>query len=55
MIIYLAGNITPLREQMMLKYKANRLFSFYFHGENKEFYDEFLLRMNHLKKRKNEK
>ena len=52
MKIYFAGNITPPREEMILKYKAHRLFSYYFHGKGKEFYPEFKLRLDHIKNEK---
>lgn len=44
--------LRPPREQMMLKYKLNRLFSYYFHGKNKEFYPEFKLRLDYIKNEK---
>jgi len=42
MKIYLAGNVTVEREKTLIKFKNNRLFSYFYHGENKEFTDEFV-------------
>ncbi len=50
MKIYFAGNITPPREKLLLK--ANRLFSYYYHGKGKEFHDEFLFRIEKTKENK---
>ncbi len=56
MIIYFAGNVTPPREETLIKYQTDRLFSFFYHGEQGEFFDEFKLRMIKLRKEdRNEK
>jgi hypothetical protein len=52
MKIYFAGDIMPPREEMILKYKVHRLFSYYFHGKGKKFYSEFKLRLDHIKNEK---
>ncbi len=52
MKIYFAGNIGLPREEMILKYKAHRLFSYYFHGKGKEFYSVFKLRSDRIKNEK---
>lgn len=52
MKIYFAGNITPPREKILIKNGGHRLFSFYYHGKDKEFYKEFLLRIEYIKRRK---
>lgn len=41
MKIYFAGNITVMREREYQKLLSSRLFSYYYHGEQKEFHDEF--------------
>lgn len=41
MKIYFAGNITVMREREYVKLLNSRLFSYYYHGEQKEFQDEF--------------
>jgi len=47
MKLYFAGNIAPYREKQLIKTKAHRLFSFYYHGEKAEFRGEFQLRIEH--------
>ena len=54
MIIYFAGNVTPLREKLLISLQTNRLFSYYYHGNNKEFYDEFAYRIKIIREGKNE-
>ena len=49
MKIYLAGNVTIRRERVLIKLKADRLFSFYYHSAGREFYDEFEYRINKIK------
>jgi len=51
MKIYFAGNVTNPREKKLIRYKVNRLFSYYYHGDNKEFNDEFKLRIKILRLR----
>lgn len=46
MKIYFAGNVTPKRERILLKFEVHRLFSYHYHGTDKEFFDEFELRIN---------
>ena len=41
MIIYLAGNITVPREKVLMDYHADRLYSYYYHEKEGEFFDEF--------------
>ncbi|KKL99263.1 hypothetical protein LCGC14_1816190, partial [marine sediment metagenome] len=41
MKIYFAGNVTPKRERILLKFEVHRLFSYHYHGTDKEFFDEF--------------
>ena len=45
MKIYFAGNITVERERILLRREVDRLFSFYYHGEGKEFEKEFKFRI----------
>ncbi|KKN02407.1 hypothetical protein LCGC14_1118090 [marine sediment metagenome] len=54
MKIYLAGNmgngIAEIeRERVLIKLKADRLFSFYYHSIEGEFSDEFEYRINKIK------
>ena len=51
MKIYFAGSVTNPREKKLIRYKVNRLFSYYYHGDNKEFNDEFKLRIKILRLR----
>ena len=41
MIIYFAGNVTPPREEILIGYETARLFSFFYHRQDGEFFDEF--------------
>lgn len=43
--IYMAGNITEVREKVYYEIMPNRLFTYYYHGEEKEFSAEFLWRV----------
>lgn len=55
MIIYFASTGGgDYREKLLLRKKSNRLFSFYFHGKDKRFYNQFILRINYLRKKRNE-
>lgn len=48
MKIYFAGNVTVPRERVLIKRRAHRLYSFFYHGKNREFYEEFKYRIiNH--------
>jgi len=50
MKIYFAGfTFYPEGEKNLIKFKTNRLFSFYHHGENKSFYHEFKERIQSIK------
>lgn len=46
MKIYFAGNITVPREREYNNLLLQRLFTFYYHGKNKEFNDEFKFKIN---------
>ena len=35
------------RERVLIRRKVWRLFSFYYHGKNREFHDEFKYRISH--------
>jgi hypothetical protein len=53
MRIYFAGNITVPREEILLKRGGHkRLFSYHYHGIDKEFYDEFKYRLKIIKEEK---
>ena len=53
MIIYFAGNVTIPREEKLIIHKTNRLFSFYYHGTEGEFHDEFKKRIESIKQNRN--
>lgn len=50
MKLYFAGNITPVREREYRYLLSNRLFSYYYHGEQKEFEAEFIFKINTMTK-----
>lgn len=53
MKVYLAGNISLERERVLIEHSTNRLFTFYYHGKNKEFNKEFTYRLDQIKRIKN--
>ena len=48
MKIFLAGNVTIQRERVLIRLKADRLYSYYYHGDDKEFNDEYQYRIKNL-------
>lgn len=46
MLIYFAGNITEQREREYNSLLLRRLFSYYYHGDQKEFNEEFQFKIN---------
>jgi hypothetical protein len=48
MVIYLAGNVTPPREEVLMYFKAHRLYSYFYHRQGGEFMDEFELRIKDI-------
>jgi len=45
MRIYFAGNITEMREREYSNILAQRLFSYFYHGDQKEFNKEFIFKI----------